>query len=204
MYCRFDRHTQSKQQGAALLVSMILLIVLTIVVIGSMRNAGLNARMAGNTQMFNSFKNTVDGEAFSQASFFAPQVSGSDITTGKPVAIDSVVAQAIKQTADNNQALPLTVQYQFNGVNDYIDQGKLQASLLDLTQPLNSKIGEFAQGTFVQGSMCQGYGQAIDCKNMMINVHAQKDNIKLKSDQILGFGVIAPQQKGVQAINTDS
>lgn len=77
------RHSQ---HGAALVVSMILLIVLTILVLGSLRGAAINSKMATNVQLNTSFKTPVEGEVYAQMHAFSNGGNG----------VDMLISEAIK------------------------------------------------------------------------------------------------------------
>lgn len=201
-----------QQRGAAFLVSMVMLIVLTILVLTSMRNAGLNARMAGNSQILNTFKNTVDGEGFAQAGFFASKAQAS--------AADAYINTAIINTEKHNQGQKCS-----NAAGDEVScgapvspitdkekatyVGSVKINLIDMSNKLTAALGPFEANDFIHGSMCQGYGQSFGCNNMVIDIDASNalpvaggEALDLASRQVLGFGIIGPQAEGAQAINT--
>lgn len=167
-----------KQTGATLVVSLILLIILTILVLGSMRGAALNAKMANNSDVLNRFNGMVDGEAFAQMSKFSK--GGNEA--------DDIISEAIKKNGDAHSLANLTK-------GSPLDSGLL-SYMYDLTKA--PKTGEFS-GKFIHGSLCEGYGVTLQCKNMLLKISGSKNKVG-DSEQFLGFGVIAPKSHGVQGI----
>lgn len=74
-----------KQQGAALVVSMVLLIILTILVLGSLRGAAINSKMATNSQVSAAFKTPVEGEMYAQMHSFSKGGNGVDLLISKAI-----------------------------------------------------------------------------------------------------------------------
>lgn len=198
-----------QQRGAAFLVSMVMLIVLTILVLTSMRNAGLNARMAGNSQILNTFKNTVDGEGFAQAGFFASKAQASAADAYINAAIINTEkfnqGQSCTDTAGNAITCGAPVSAITSGA-EYVQEVKI--NLIDMSNKLKAALGPFEANDFIHGSMCQGYGQGVQCANMVVDIDASNAQpvtgvtLDLASRQVLGFGVIAPKRQGAVAINT--
>lgn len=170
----------AKQRGVALVVSLILLTILTILVLGSLRGVAMNAKMAGNSDILNRFNGMVDGEAFAQMNRFS---NGGTVT-------DDIITEAIKQNGDAHSIDNLTTSSPIT----------LSSSLYDLTKAPNT--GDFT-GQFIHGSLCDGYGVTLQCKNMLLKVSGSRNRVG-NSEQSLGFGVIAPKSQGIQGIKSES
>lgn len=169
-----------QQRGAALVVSLVLLSILTILVLGSLRGVAMNAKMAGNSDILNRFNGMVDGEAFAQMNLFSNGGSTAD----------AIISESIKANGEAHTVNNLTTGSPIT----------LSSNLYDLTKAPSA--GDF-EGQFIHGSLCEGYGVTLQCKNMLLKVSGSKNRVG-DSEQSLGFGVIAPKSQGLQGIKSES
>lgn len=238
-----------KHRGAALVVSMVLLIILTILVLGSLRGAAMNSKMALNTQLNTAFKTPVEGEVYAQMDMFSGGGNDVDMLISKSIDanggafslmpkahkrlfkqspdalngtdrtcenVASLKGAFIQRDASGNIALendkPKVVAERTGETSSPSDPSTaikniyncLAVSLYDLTQQAASTAQMPWNSTgFIHGRLCHGYGQTVGCKNMVINVNAEA--VKLgETSQSVGFGVVAPQRKGVQGIQNET
>lgn len=219
--------THKNQKGAALIVSMIFLVILTILVLGSLRGAAMNSKMALNTQLINSFNTPVDGEVYAQMDYFSR--GGNDIDKTISDAIEkkggvyNVKPKMNEQLYKNQIVATPTSSTDKNCVNiakigTKNTSGRPEANgqtgtaniydclavgLYDLTNAAkdDAVIPYFptARSNFIHGRLCHGFGQTVGCKNMVLNVLAERNRLG-KSNQSIGFGVVAPASKGIQGI----
>ncbi|EDY87216.1 conserved hypothetical protein [gamma proteobacterium HTCC5015] len=174
----------NKQSGAALVVSMVLLAVMTLLAVTAMRSTGIDEKMVGNMQQVTELREAVQGELRAHVWELAvdSSVGNTDITAaenannqvGKPLSL------GVKSAKYVNQAT-MTSYGTSGGVKD--DDGR---RLYAAPSWCNSSLGSFS------------------CYAMLIQAGGELGSTGLSNNQEAGFGAVGPGVEGDVNVNQGS
>lgn len=166
------KHIKSRkqQQGAALVISLIMLVIITLIGISAMQSVVLNEKMAGNMQVKTLVSQITNGEIYSQTDVFMDQ--------SKAAALNIAEKAVLKEGA------------YFNLLK------KSSSALVDSVyiQDLTNENNKDPEKKHIVRDMCSGIAIEVECKNFVLTVESKMPKEGGKIKQMVGFGFVGVEE----------
>lgn len=164
-----------RQEGAALITALAILLVMTLLVLSSVQGTIMNSHRVKNVQTNSFVRRAIEGEILAQTSFFALNNAASD-------------GPVIQASDPATKGLPVLL----NNISNIAGLNGLSAELRDLTDditfdPANRQIF---------GQLCgDGEEAGVGCKHMLLTVRATHPQVG-QIVQHIGFGYKEAGEQG--------